>query len=198
MKAYGTAYCDFATKIRQIDLKQVHHQLAGWLMTEATVLDKAGKSYKEIASSISAENSAAQQYAEAKAEYYKDFIEQLHDMHDKIRLQLGECSSRNIRRWSKPPPKTPIIPVPTNRGRSPVTAPRRATSAPWGGDSGFRIWTSNDGNYQVNASISASPTSQECRLREKERRQGDRRAVRGSLQGGSRRIARLTAKPESD
>ena len=96
MKTYGNAYCDFATKIKQIDLKQVHRQLASWLLTEAQVLDKAGKSYKEIASSISAENAAAEEYAEAKADYYKDFLEQLHDMYDKYRLQLGECFEHRI------------------------------------------------------------------------------------------------------
>ena len=115
MKTYGNAYCDFATKIKQIDLKQVHRQLTSWLLTEAQVLDKAGRSYKEIASSISAENAAAEEYAEAKADYYKDFLEQLHDMYDKYRLQLGECSRPNIPPWSKPRRKTPRIPPVTNR-----------------------------------------------------------------------------------
>ena len=92
MKSYGNACCDFATKIKQIDLKQVHHQLANWLLTEAVVLDHAGKSYKEIASSISMDNPPAENDAEAKAkvEGFQDILEQLHDRYDRLRVKLGE------------------------------------------------------------------------------------------------------------
>ena len=186
MKAYGTAYCDFATKIRQIDLKQVHHQLAGWLMTEATVLDKAGKSYKEIASSISAENSAAEQYAEAKAEYYKDFIEQLHDMYDKMRLQLGECFEQEYPTVEQTATEDTNNPGADKPGTQPGHGPAEGDIGSWGGDSGFRIWTSNDGNYQVNAKyLGVTDDGKRVPAREKERRQGDRRAVDRALQGGS-------------
>ena len=91
MKAYGNAYCDFATKLKQIDMKKINMVLLNFLYKEAIVLDRVGRSYKELASNISMDNPDAAEWAEAKAEAWKDLLERIHTEYDTLRTKLGEC-----------------------------------------------------------------------------------------------------------
>ena len=75
MKSMGAAYCDFATKIKNIDVKKIDQELLGFIFRQAMVLERIGKSYNDLASSIALNNENAAEYAKAKAEAYKEILD---------------------------------------------------------------------------------------------------------------------------
>ena len=53
-KQFAAAYARLAKKTKALDLRSVNRDLTAWLFFEGMILDRVGKSYEELASSVSA------------------------------------------------------------------------------------------------------------------------------------------------
>ena len=120
---FADAYSGLATKLGAINLRSVHHkltvnhELTDWLLTEAIVLDRAGKSYRELASWTWANGTDAERYAEAKVSAYKDILKQLQRRHADLRGKLSKMFAIEF----------PTVEQTARENQRPAKAPRSAT-----------------------------------------------------------------------
>jgi S1-C subfamily serine protease len=89
-KQFADAYSGFARKISAIDLESVNRRFCSWVLRVSVLLDQAGRSYKELATSILADGTIAEQYPGAKVATDKEMIEQLQSHYSELRKKFGE------------------------------------------------------------------------------------------------------------
>jgi hypothetical protein len=202
MKSMGAAYCEFATKIKQIDKKKLNVHLQDFLFKEAIVLERIGKSYSELASSIAMDNPDAAEYADEKAEAWKEVLERIDTDYDLLRTKLGETygsefptAEQTAEEDEKNPPPDQAVatkPVaPGSEGDDTAGLFREAA------DSGYRIWTSANGEYQVDAKY-LGVTEDRQRVRLKRKSDGKEIAVpiKSLVKANQRYIANLAKQEE--
>ena len=113
--------------------------MANWLAAEAAVLDRAGRSYNELASSISGNAASGEQYAEVKLAADKEILKQLEKQYAELRDKLGETFDTEF----------PTVEQTAEEHQRPAR-PQRANVP----DAlGYRIWTSANGKYQLDAKL---------------------------------------------
>ncbi len=200
MKSYGDAYCDFASELRQIDKKKINVHLQDFLFKEAIVLDRVGKSYKDLASSISMDNSDAAEEAEAKAKAYKDYLERIDTEYDTLRTKLGESFDSQLPTVDQTKEEDEKNPPAEQAGAKPVVPGSLGDDTPFfpeEADSGYRIWTSADGEYQVDARyLDVTEDRQTVRLKRKSDGKELEVPVKRLVKADQRYITRLAAKPK--
>ena len=96
MKSMGTAYCDFATKIKNIDVKKIDQELAGLHLQASHGAGAHRQVVQRLASSIALDNANAAEYAQAKAEAYKEYLERIDMDYDMLRTGLGQTYEKEF------------------------------------------------------------------------------------------------------
>ncbi len=201
MKSMGAAYCDFAAKLKNIDVKKIDRGLLGFIFQQAMALERIGKSYNELASSIALDNANAAEYAEAKAQAYKALLEKIDVAYDQLRTGLGQtyntefptmeqtaAEDKNSPAGGGQPGKKRVVGGSGNDDGSPS-----GSSA----GSGYRIWTSADGEHEVDAKY-LGVTDDGRRVRLERRRDGKELEVpiERLVKADQKYIARLVATRE--
>jgi hypothetical protein len=200
MKSYGNAYCDFATKLRQIDMKKINMALLNFLYKEAIVLDRVGKSYKELASSISMDNPDAAEWAEAKAEAYKDLLERIGTEYDTLRTKLGESFENELPTVEQTREEDEKNPPADQAAAKPVVRDPEGDDTrliPEAADSGYRVWTSANGEHQIDAKyLGVTEDRQRVKLKRKSDGKEIEVPIKSLVKANQRYIAGLSKKDD--
>jgi hypothetical protein len=202
MKAMGAAYCDFATKIKQIDMKKVNMELENFLFKEAIVLDRTGKAYRDLASSVAMDDPDAAEWADAKARAYKDYLEKFDMEYELHRAKLGEnfeTEFPTVEQTAEDDEKNPPDDQPEKKTAAAGSEGDDIGFFSGDHDSGYRIWTSANGERQVDAKyLGVTDDGQKVRLKRKLDGKELVVPVKALVKADRRYIARLANKVEPE
>jgi hypothetical protein len=200
MRAMGAAYCDFADKIKKIDMKTIDQMLQSFIFRHAIVLERIGKSYKELASSLAMDNPHAAAWADAKAQAYKEILEQFDVDYEALRTSLGRSYETDFPTVEQTAEEDNRNPAGRVRARNTVEAGSGDEDGSGGLDgSGYRIWTSADGEHQIDAKYAGvTEDGQKVRLRKKSDGEEIEVPIKRLVKADQNYIARLLVASRED
>jgi hypothetical protein len=93
---FGSAYNNFAAKVKGLDSKGADLELIGWTVAEGAILERTASSYRELAASLASQDPTTQDLAAGKVTMFKEALATLRTQYDILRVKLSNKYNKDF------------------------------------------------------------------------------------------------------